>query len=197
MRRARRSLGRARRSLLLTASGGCTSAAAAPATRATSAATARSDQIAVADRGDAVGPRAARPRRQPLSLAVDARQGRRWSTSGARGARRAARRRRTLVAAAKELATDGCTSSASTAATPAPPRPRPSSQQYGITWPSFYSPGGEALLALPRRDHAQRRPVDHRPRRRGPGRRARSTARCPSDAHPGPRWCRQVARPGG
>ena len=27
--------------------------------------------------------------------------------------------------------------------------------RYGITWPSFYSPGGEALLAFPRRAHPQ------------------------------------------
>ena len=63
-------------------------------------------------------------------------------------------------------------------------RPRPSRTSYGITWPSFYSPGGEAMLAFPGVIYAQLRARDRRPRRPGP-RGGRIIGAVPSALHAG------------
>ena len=142
----------------------------------------------VADRGDPVDARRQDLDGKPLVPGVDCAASRPWSTSGARGAPPAEPRRRRSSRPPSELRRRRRTSSASTAATPAPPQAEAFERALRHHLAVVLLTRRRGAAGLPRHADAQLDPEHRRARRPGPGRRQRSSARCPStDARrPGP-----------
>ena len=190
-----RSLAAAPSPLLLAARPACTVARRAPATRATSPATARSASI------DAGRPR--RPdRARPATTSTASR-----STSPTTAARSSSSTSGGLVPAVPRRDADARRRPPSELGDGAPVRrhqhPRLQRRQRrwrscassASTYPSIYDPDGKALLAFPGTARRRARSRHRRARPRGPGRRAHPR-RDPVDADPGRRG-RRTSRHGG
>ena len=125
-------------------------------------------QVGAADRGEPDRPRRRGPRRRRRWLSPTCAASPWSSSSGGRGARRAGTRRPTSWPPRRELG-DRASFVGINIRDVDRPTPRRSSARFGVPYPSFYSPDGEALLPFSGTLTAELDPQLRRPRRRGPG----------------------------